>query len=131
MSGLSNAVEKLWNENSGRRTFLYTCPVCKEKKTGKLSGHLVQQHKWTLEQTKLLQTKMRVIYVWANAEKHGAALPLPYETFQQWHTRLDQHLERDCWCGEIVFVCVFFFDVTFSRVFDAFDDKLITICLGS
>ena len=129
MFGSSNAVEELRNENSGRRTFLYTCPVCKEK--GEAIWTLRTTTQMDVRTSKLLQTKMRVIYVWANAEKHGAALPLPYETFQQWHTRLDQHLERDCWCGEIVFVCVFFFDVTFSRVFDAFDDKLITICLGS
>ena len=43
----------------------------------------------------MLQSKMRVMFLSCQAEKHGQNLPLPCKSCGQWQTRLDQHLARN------------------------------------
>ena len=91
--GETDAVTEVQKGN--KRSFCYKCPECKKIIIEKLSRHLEISHKYTHYDATMLQSKMRVMFLWCRAEKHGQNLPLPCKSCGQWQTRLDQHLARN------------------------------------
>ena len=79
-------------KKGNKRSSCYKCPECKNIIIEKFSRHLEISHKYTHYDATMLQSKMRVMYLWCRAEKHGQNLPLPCKSCGQWQTRLDQHL---------------------------------------
>ena len=91
--GEADAVTEVKKGN--KRSFCYKCPECKNIIIEKLSRHLEISHKYTHYDATMLQSKMRVMFLWCRSEKHGQNLPLPCKSCGQWQTRLDQHLARN------------------------------------
>ena len=91
--GETDAVTEVKKGN--KRSFSYKCPECKNIIMEKLSRHLKISHNYTHYDATMLQSKMRVMFLWCRAEKHGQSLPLPCKSCGQWQTRLDQHLARN------------------------------------
>ena len=91
--GETDAVTEVQKGN--KRSFCYKCPECKKIIIEKLSRHLEISHKYTHYDATMLQSKIRVMFLWCRAEKHGQNLPLPCKSCGQWQTRLDQHLARN------------------------------------
>ena len=91
--GETDAVTEVKKGN--KLSFCYKCRECKNIIIEKLSHHLEISHKYTHYDATMLQSKMRVMFLWCRAEKHGQNLPLPCKSCGQWQTRLDQHLARN------------------------------------
>ena len=75
-----------------RRTYDIKCPECGTSAT-KLKDHLVIKHKYSEYDAKFKESEIRIMFLWAQKEKHGVAKPLPCETCGTWQMRLDNHLK--------------------------------------
>ena len=91
--GETDAVTEVKKGN--KLSFCYKCRECKNIIIEKLSHHLEISHKYTHYDATMLQSKMRVMFLWCRAEKHGQNLPLPCKSCGQWQARSDQHLARN------------------------------------
>ena len=87
--GETEAVTEVKKGN--KHSFSYKSSECKNI-IEKLSHYLEISHKYTHYDATMLQSKMRVMFLWCQAEKHGQNLPLPCKSCGQWQTRLDQQL---------------------------------------
>ena len=77
--------------DDNRRVFDIKCPECSFVAT-KLLQHLASIHKYTDSEAKLKESEVRVMYLWANKDKHD--VPLPCQLCCNCHIRLDNHLKR-------------------------------------
>ena len=84
-------------KKGNKRSFSYKYPECKDIME-KLSRYLEISHKYAHYDATMLQSKMRVMFLWCRTEKHGQNLLLPCKYCGQWQTRLDQHLARNTAC---------------------------------
>ena len=78
-----------------KRSFLFKCEHCKKKFLGHAyATHLQRKHKYSYTNSKLQQSKLRVLYLWISNKKTGVQRPLPCPICNIWHIRLDAHLTR-------------------------------------
>ena len=54
---------------------------------------MVKKHGSSQREAHLVESKLRVLFIWAQKEKHGTAKPLPCEECSCWFSRLDIHLK--------------------------------------
>ena len=78
---------------NGRKSYVYKCPDCSSFIRDKLSRHLEDTHKYSYNDARMHQSRMRVFYMWCQKPKHETHLPLPCECCHEWHSRLDKHLK--------------------------------------
>ncbi|XP_065656601.1 uncharacterized protein LOC136081999 [Hydra vulgaris] len=90
--GSSETVKKR-NAKNNRRVFNIICPVCEVKQT-RLSNHLISKHQFSKDDASLKESELRVLFLWAQKNKHGVAKPLPCLLCSKWHLRLDNHLRN-------------------------------------
>ena len=77
-----------------KKSYYFSCEYCKESYLGNnFVQHLVAKHKFTTRKGKMLQNKLRVLYLWSLKNKKGVQRPLPYESCGIRHLRLDNHLK--------------------------------------
>ena len=53
----------------------------------------MKKHRCNVNEAKLEESKVRVLFSWAQKDKHGVAKPLPCEECSCWYARLDTHLK--------------------------------------
>ena len=62
--------------------------------TNHLKQHMVKKHRCNANEAKLEESKIRVLFSWAQKDKDGVAKPLPFEECSRCYARLDIHLKR-------------------------------------
>ena len=77
--------------NADRKEYDYKCPECNFV-SARLQYHMVTKHEYEEKEARLLESKIRVMYSWAQKNKHGVAKPLPCEECGVWLSRLNDHL---------------------------------------
>ena len=76
-----------------KRSFIYKCQECLTFISDKLSRHMRHKHKTHWKDAQLVQSRMRILYLWCCGNKHNRHLPLPCESCGEWYSRLDNHLK--------------------------------------
>ena len=84
--------ERTTGIKSARKTYDIKCPIC-SLSASRLHQHLCSKHKMSMKDAKFKESEIRVMYLWAQKDKHGVAKPLPCEICWIWHRRLDMHLK--------------------------------------
>ena len=79
-------------QNADKKAYDIKCPICNFVST-RLHQHLVGKYKYEEKEAKSQESKIRVMYTWAQKNKHGVAKPLPCEDCGGWVSRLDDHLK--------------------------------------
>ena len=74
-------------ESKKKRYYVYKCNECGNYISEKLRRHLMEKHKYDWGKARLMETKMRVFYLWCHTDKHQAHLPLPCGQCSEWHMR--------------------------------------------
>ena len=110
--GSADAVEM--HRDGSRRVYVYKCPICKIFIRDRLKRHLVLKHQLTEPDALFKQSKMRILFLWCNKNKHGTPLPLPCEDCGEWFMRLDHHLKNHK--GIYFYVSVLSFSVIFGTI---------------
>lgn len=90
--GSADAVTE--DRDGSRRMYIYKCGECKSFVRDMLSRHLVLKHSKTKEEALMMQSRMRVLYLWCRTQKHRVPLPLPCYDCNEWYMRLDHHLQK-------------------------------------
>ena len=93
--GAENVVRAVMTGTGNRKkSYYFLCEYCKESYLGSnFVQHLVAKHKFSTRKGKMLQSKLRVLYLWILKNKKGVQRPLPCESCGIWHLRLDNHLK--------------------------------------
>ncbi|XP_065676531.1 uncharacterized protein LOC105844710 isoform X2 [Hydra vulgaris] len=89
----SSETVKSRNAKNNCRVFDIICPDCEVKQT-RLSNHLISKHQFSKDDASLKESELRVLFLWAQKNKHGVAKPLPCLLCFKWHLRLDSHLRN-------------------------------------
>ena len=78
-----------------KRSFVYKCPECVNPNfiSEKLNRHLQSNHQKSWKEALMIQSRMRILYLWCNGNKHARHLPVPCEPCGEWYSRLDNHLK--------------------------------------
>lgn len=84
MTGLKNT----------KKSYLFKCDKCNKSFLGNsFADHMERKHSYTKNTSKLLQSKLRVFYLWCTKGKKGVQKPLSCPLCFTWHLRLDNHLK--------------------------------------
>ena len=88
-----NVIESRYvGSKNDRKTYDIKCSKCPFV-SNRLKQHLVKNHICNVNEAILEESKVRVLFSWAQKDKHGVAKPLPCEECSCWYARLETHLK--------------------------------------
>ena len=75
------------------KLYVYKCAICNSKVSRHYARHLQRKHKFEKDQAVLMESKMRVLYLWiTSGDGNSYHRPLPCPKCLKWYMRLDNHM---------------------------------------